>query len=390
MASAGRCPGVRTPDEAAQLIDILFSVPLATFSALVFTYGFYTLLFIASLYVLDINPRGKQQKIFHIVSSTLLFLLVTGQVLCHLVSEGVALHSAWVVVLSLGSTLDSSLSGKFQEAAFWFFTLINTLAEIILIHRTWVVWGFSKRIIIIPILFTLANLATGIVGHMLTQLRSTQKTAEGLSETQSILFSGVFMGVNVLTNLVLTGLLAGRIWYIRHTNSKLLGRVYTKRYSALISIILESGALYPLFLIANIVLTFGVFPVKDRLRIAHAAAIISNSLGLVAAIAPTLIVVRAGLGISIEQTAVISSSSPSSMPISTLRAASHQERSTTAPVTRAGTVRSFPTVWSRDSWRVERDSDSQVDYLGVRIGDDKFEDSVLKYHYQQRRSVVMQ
>ncbi|EEB89087.1 hypothetical protein MPER_12862 [Moniliophthora perniciosa FA553] len=223
---------------------------------------------------------------------------------------------------------------------------------------------------------------------MTTQLRQTRKSADGLSDTQSILFAGVFMGVNVLTNLVLTGLLAGRIWYIRHTNSKLLGRVYTKRYSALIAIILESGALYPLFLIANIVLTFGDFPVKQRLRIFHAAAIISNLLGLVAAIAPTLIVVRAGLGISIEQTTVVSSSR-STMPVSTLRAASHQERSTaTAPVTRTVTTRSFPTVWSRDSWRAERDSDSQVDYLGVNIGQEKFEDSVLKYHYQQRSFVA--
>ncbi|THV06269.1 hypothetical protein K435DRAFT_25554 [Dendrothele bispora CBS 962.96] len=127
-----------------------------------------------------------------------------------------------------------------------------------------------------------------------------------LVDKHTILFSGIFMGVNAFTNLMLTSLIAGRIWYISHQTSKYLSSDYrvssstNRKYSSIIAIILESGLLYPIFLILFIILTFGTFPMKDRLNISHASAIVSDNLALIAAIAPTLIIVRTGLGISIE------------------------------------------------------------------------------------------
>ncbi|THU78427.1 hypothetical protein K435DRAFT_876642 [Dendrothele bispora CBS 962.96] len=141
-----------------------------------------------------------------------------------------------------------------------------------------------------------------------TQSVGTENTnnSQMLVDKHSIIFSGVFMGVNAFTNLMLTSLIAGRIWYISHQNSKYLSsndRVSSstnRKYSSIIAIILESGLLYPIFLILFIILTFGTFPMKDRLNISHASAIVSDNLALIAAIAPTLIIVRTGLGISIE------------------------------------------------------------------------------------------
>ncbi|KAF5365959.1 hypothetical protein D9758_006650 [Tetrapyrgos nigripes] len=322
MASpAVQCPSL-TLEQASQFIELLFSVPLAIFSILCFTYGpgFYTLLFIASLYVLNLNNHiGSRQKIFHITSSIILFILVSAVVACRVSSEGIALFNLWKLVLVPALAADPPvdvanglmLSTKLQSAGQWLFTFTNTAAEINLIHRTFVVWGSDIKVIVVPVILMLGNLGTGIASRFIADADVSQSVGAdsgsggNLQDKRSIVFSGVFMGVNAFTNLVLTGMIAGRIWYISRQSAKYSSASsggYSRIYHSIIAIVFESGLLYPTFIILYIILAFGNFPMKDRLNISHASAILLDLLALVAAIAPTLIIVRAGLCITIENT----------------------------------------------------------------------------------------
>ncbi|KAF5329009.1 hypothetical protein D9758_018557 [Tetrapyrgos nigripes] len=312
--------GLFTPDEGALLIDILFSAPLATLSFVVFTYGLYTFLFLLSVYILTINKREKRYKILHIFFSCFLFVLVSAQVACKMISQGMLLVNLWTSVLLPAIGVDEeklALSGRVHDAFRWIFIFINLTAEMIFLQRTFAIWNCSLKIIVLPVLLTLANLGIAIAAQFLPQA-SVNESVLSATTAHNVVFSGVFLGVNVFTNLVLTGMIAGRIWYTRYQTNKYLtqyqnGAAQSRRYSSLIAIIIESGVLYPMFLILNIILSFGNFPADERLRITHVNGVIDDLLGLIAAISPTLIIVRAGLGLSIETLSGSISTRPSTL-----------------------------------------------------------------------------
>ncbi|KAJ7877923.1 hypothetical protein B0H14DRAFT_2712101, partial [Mycena olivaceomarginata] len=63
-------------------------------------------------------------------------------------------------------------------------------------------------------------------------------------------------GMAGATNIVLTCLTAGRIWYIRREVQTLTGwRAFRKRYNTASAIILESGVLYILHVIIYVIST---------------------------------------------------------------------------------------------------------------------------------------
>ncbi|KAF9064820.1 hypothetical protein BDP27DRAFT_1450585 [Rhodocollybia butyracea] len=123
-----------------------------------------------------------------------------------------------------------------------------------------------------------------------------------------------FLGINVFNNILLTGMIAGRLWYLNKAAAKLFRTANTsdKRHSTIISMFLESGSLYPIALVIClgiqvsgssatmdlILLQIVVRPVP-QFPITHLVKyhqLITTPQG----IAPTLILVRTSLGISIE------------------------------------------------------------------------------------------
>ncbi|KAK7452724.1 hypothetical protein VKT23_012125 [Stygiomarasmius scandens] len=104
------------------------------------------------------------------------------------------------------------------------------------------------------------------------------------------------MAINAFSNVLLTSLIGGRIWWImrevdkigsKHRSGALMSK---KHYLTTIALVLESGLLYPLIVI--------IFEIVTN------TAAVSPSLyplmTLVAGIAPTLIFVRVRLGVSIN------------------------------------------------------------------------------------------
>ncbi|KAJ7124646.1 hypothetical protein C8R43DRAFT_1135593 [Mycena crocata] len=161
------------------------------------------------------------------------------------------------------------------------FALANIIADSIIIYRCYVICAFSWRVAALPLLTYAVALITIFVGLL---------PLSGSSQPARL---GVAVIATFLTNVFGAGLTAGRIWWISRRVTLLLGGKSHKRYSNLIAIIIESGMIYPVSLI--ILLAFWLSEAPDvSLRICGA---VTNH---IVAIAPTLIIVRVGLGVSTD------------------------------------------------------------------------------------------
>ncbi|KAJ6622446.1 hypothetical protein B0H10DRAFT_2187564 [Mycena sp. CBHHK59/15] len=85
-------------------------------------------------------------------------------------------------------------------------------------------------------------------------------------------------------------LTAGRIWWVTRTQRAVFGSAFTPRYNAAIAIILESGAIYCLGLVFQVVALSVQDSFPTAVYLSHGTA------GQLVNIAPTLIVLRVGLG----------------------------------------------------------------------------------------------
>ncbi|KAJ7925566.1 hypothetical protein B0H13DRAFT_2314364 [Mycena leptocephala] len=113
-----------------------------------------------------------------------------------------------------------------------------------------------------------------------------------LSGTSERAATAVCIGTVFFTNVLGAGLAAGRIWWISSRASNYLGRSTRKKYMDLTAIILESGLIYPTALAITVI----VYLVPERPT--AAVLICLAACYHIVAIAPTLIIVRVGLGVS--------------------------------------------------------------------------------------------
>ncbi|KAJ7716234.1 hypothetical protein DFH07DRAFT_356254 [Mycena maculata] len=109
------------------------------------------------------------------------------------------------------------------------FAINNLVTDTLFLYRCYVIWDFRKKVIILPGMFLLSTFVFGVfasytVEDNLITIAYTMATA---------------------TNILLTTLTAGRIWWKRRQTSHTgLDDTFRKWYSTAVAIILESGAAY--------------------------------------------------------------------------------------------------------------------------------------------------
>ncbi|KAJ7749984.1 hypothetical protein B0H16DRAFT_1550838 [Mycena metata] len=158
----------------------------------------------------------------------------------------------------------------------------SAIADGILIYRCYVIWGFNWRPVAFPLLAYACTLAGGIM-----TLLPLSGTGERTSVTLCV--ATIF-----ITNVLSAGLAAGRIWWISRRASSYLGRRSRQKYMALTAILLESGLIYPAALLLTIVLFLIRSTPTNSVLVCIAACY------HIVGIAPTLIIVRVGLGVSTD------------------------------------------------------------------------------------------
>ncbi|KAF9265722.1 hypothetical protein L218DRAFT_1075802 [Marasmius fiardii PR-910] len=263
--------------------------PNLTIMVMCIVYGFYIALFCLCMYVQrNVELRG------HVWPIIALFLLSTGMVLeitYELQKSAVAFTST--KTRDFLPLLDYLTHDTLRTtvAAFILFLPIsaNVIADYILVHRCYIIWGSAKTILF-PLVFV--SFAVNVVYSTGAIMYVIGMRDETIGSNLYWLKEGLFIqAVGVISsasfNFILTLLTAGRIWWITRG---FWSSSWTFAMKTINKIIIESGILYPCTTIIHLAVTnafsayeipFDTFP----------------PIVLAAGIAPTLLVVRARLGI---------------------------------------------------------------------------------------------
>ncbi|KAF5361250.1 hypothetical protein D9758_010259 [Tetrapyrgos nigripes] len=295
-------------------------IPLAVATIL---YGAFCVLFGVCIHILlqkqkkvqirsTRHGHGHSQKDFsfwfHMVTSTLLFASATA---------GVCLSVAFTLdQLDFSESSNETGPGNrlFIGSAF-LYILTNCIADMIIIYRCYVIWGYRKGILTGAILLSLANNVTALYFAILTVPQHSDVTRmwEISYSGANVFVTYAFLFVNLFVNGTLSGMIAGRIWYIQRSFQRSFGMNLARKYDSAISITLESGVIYSF---AIIILPLVPFFSKNSAQFNHQGFLLIQ----IAGIAPTLIIVRAGLGVSTENVP------QHTTMLSTFRARSEPER----------------------------------------------------------------
>ncbi|ESK87344.1 hypothetical protein Moror_5707 [Moniliophthora roreri MCA 2997] len=171
---------------------------------------------------------------------------------------------------------------------------INSTADYILIHRCYLIWSSRKRIGIPLAFLSVVTNALGFAGSIVN--------AYGISDTTDpwkayIVSHGdtsesASMSMSVIVNSIITMLTAGRIWWVYRQARQQGGGGLLGTISRLI---VESGLLFPTAVLVQVVLQSGVGDDKVFFDLAPSCYLITG-------LAIMLIVVRAQLGKTVENT----------------------------------------------------------------------------------------
>ncbi|KAF8179562.1 hypothetical protein K438DRAFT_2021606 [Mycena galopus ATCC 62051] len=213
-------------------------------------------------------------------------LLATAQLAIEI--ELVVLDFRTVRLAVVGEELAASEAIRQTATVYLVFNLAlvinNMVTDSIFIYRCYVVWGRNIYIVVVPILSLLASSAIGFL------------SSYEIDDPHFYIDIRIIFGFMLLTNVLVMTLTAGRIWWIRRDVAGALEFSIVRTYDNVIAIILESGSIYCISLIMYLVAVSTLKTDNSNLVVPIFRAVMTQVMN----IAPTLIVVRAGLDLSID------------------------------------------------------------------------------------------
>ncbi|KAJ7155622.1 hypothetical protein C8R46DRAFT_1295384 [Mycena filopes] len=158
-----------------------------------------------------------------------------------------------------------------QEATVILYGVNNFIADGLVIYRCYCVWNNSARVVIVPVILLIVTTVFGC--------------SPDLPSNPLFIFS-------LVTNVLVTALTAGRILWIARKGRQYLQDDAQRRYSSSVCILIESGVLY-----SATVLAYLIIAAIPRARIV--LPLVFQMLTQIMGIAPTLIIVQVGMGMSV-------------------------------------------------------------------------------------------
>ncbi|KAF9042937.1 hypothetical protein BJ165DRAFT_1348774, partial [Panaeolus papilionaceus] len=222
-----------------------------------FLYGLYTTLFFICAYV----PQHLPWIWVLLASGLLMYLIASADMI-------------YTLVLLFRRLLGPGQTLTFEDIRikYWLFVTNNMIADSLLLYRCYVVWTWRKSIIVGPGILLIGATAVGY-------------TFEG-SSTSLFGKTWIYLTLIVILNVLLTGLTAGRIWYLAHKAHAILRPGLIRRYNATIAILIESGVIYSAYILLNIGF--------NQNKVAN--VILDAGFVQIVGIMPTLIIVQVGVG----------------------------------------------------------------------------------------------
>ncbi|KAJ6477048.1 hypothetical protein C8R45DRAFT_934674 [Mycena sanguinolenta] len=254
------------------------------------------------IYILMKRPRNSGNTIL-LVTAIALFTLATVQAVINVVHGGYELNT--------DTPPDSKLLDQIVAGSFTMYIVSNFIADGLLIYRCYVIWNNNVLVIILPIVMLIVS--TGEFASVMSYLQvadAFSTTVLGLISTFDFsLSSDPFFGVSLATNVLVTALTAGRIWWISRCSRAYLKTTDRRRYASAI-VILGVLLIHPAelnlgFYSANLLAVLIVCRIPS---VSYFSDVLLQMQYQIMGIAPTLIIVRAGLQLKGEQSKALSDS----------------------------------------------------------------------------------
>ncbi|KAF7373109.1 hypothetical protein MSAN_00518700 [Mycena sanguinolenta] len=231
-----------------------------------FFYGIYCVLFCICMHVLVHRPSSRGNTVL-LVTAIALFTFSTILIVLIL-----------VIVTAEIEDLASIPSDSIQNAAYILYAINNSIADGLLIYRCYVVWNHNWRIIVVPVMLLIASTGCGL---------------------DIYLDPAPQFAVILATNFLATGLTGKSIsWPLApwRLDPKKIAQPAASGGSATIlaPLIAESGMLYSATILAFLIVV--CFPSLSSTLEEPMLQIVTQVMG----IAPTLIIVRVGQGVTVE------------------------------------------------------------------------------------------
>jgi len=260
------------PDEA-KLISIYVQSIL---------YGAYTVLFVLTSWVLIYRrQRGRPALKSMIGISLVMFILAT----MHISVNFTRIIQAFIIHRNEpggpGAYFNqlSSFTQLFGSTIYVAQTLVG---DGVVLYRCYLVWGRKFAIIAFPCLLFVGSFATGI-GILYSFARVVPNAPVFVQQLQQWIIS--FFISTFATNVICTGLVAFRIWFINRQTIVFTG--YSMR--PIIFLVVESGAVYSMTLLVLLIL----YKVQSWFQY-----VVLDAVSAIVGLVFSMIIIRIGLGIT--------------------------------------------------------------------------------------------
>ncbi|KAF8960652.1 hypothetical protein BDZ97DRAFT_1922027 [Flammula alnicola] len=205
--------------------DIAETRYVAAYLFKVFLYGLYTNLLILGVYLLCINRRTVRWPFITI--AVLMFTIATADIT-------LALFFLFRCILN-----DEEVPVLNPYPMALFFITNNTIADSVIIYRCYIVWRRKRRIVIVSGIFLLCSSICGYV------------FAISSAHLRRLLV--IYLWMTFALNICLAVITAGRIYWSARRASNVLGPENPRRYYSIFAIIIDSGMIYPVYLLLDLI-----------------------------------------------------------------------------------------------------------------------------------------
>ncbi|KAJ3911076.1 hypothetical protein F5877DRAFT_55699 [Lentinula edodes] len=243
-------------------------------------YGINLLLFFSYLFIVRYKRRISLSKII-VGVAVMMFLFSTVHV-----SLGFYRLIEGFIVLKDPIVFFSDVSIPANVAKVTIHTVNSILGDSIMVWRCYNVWGQSWLPSILPILLIIASAVCGFGQAVIFAEARTTHSAFGSNLER---WNGSLFSLSLATNVVVTSLIASRIWWVSRQNSSLHDSSF--KYRRVLLLVIESGAIYSSALVIEITLYFlnnnAFYIIYDPIAQLTASAIV-----------PTMIIVMTSLDLT--------------------------------------------------------------------------------------------
>jgi len=209
------------------------------------------------------------------------------------------------------------------------YVLMNWFSDGLMLYRFMVIYQNRYVLLIIPGL-----IYAGIVAMSLAMLTYTLKPEIGFFGEITIKFGTAYWALSISLNIIITTAIAGRLLKMRAAIRKVLGPKHSSPYTSVLSMIVESAALYTAWALMFLV----PFARQDTFQ-----NIVLPALGQVQGIAPLLIILRVAQGKAWTSNTADSTTMGTSMDFASRKGPGRSNQNT------RGTNQSFPMTDVTDS-----------------------------------------